>query len=51
VDDAKYLGWIKYAKKGVKVYDVPGDHATILKQPHVKQLAHALQKALDDVMV
>jgi amino acid adenylation domain-containing protein len=47
VNDFKYLGWQKYAKKGVKIYEVPGDHETMLLSPHAKDFAHALQHALD----
>jgi len=47
VDDLKYLGWKKYAQRGVKVYDVPGDHKTMFLEPNVKTLAKALQDALD----
>ena len=47
VDDLKFLGWKKYALRGVRVHDVPGDHATMLLPPHDKTFARALQKALD----
>lgn len=48
VDDFKYLGWNKFAKKGVRVYEVSGDHRTMLLPPHAKKFAHALQEALDN---
>lgn len=48
VDDFKYLGWRKYAKKGVKVFDVPGDHETMLHQPNVIEFGKTLQDALDN---
>ncbi|HEY0666522.1 MAG TPA: amino acid adenylation domain-containing protein, partial [Sphingobacteriaceae bacterium] len=48
VDDFKYLGWNKFAKKGVRVYDVSGDHRTMLLPPHAKKFASALQEALDN---
>ncbi|SMC94665.1 non-ribosomal peptide synthetase [Pedobacter nyackensis] len=48
VDDFKYLGWQKYAKKGVKVFDVPGDHATMLQQPNVSEFGKSLQDALNN---
>lgn len=48
VNDFQYLGWRKYAQKGVKVYDVPGDHKTMLLQPHAQEFARALQQALDN---
>lgn len=49
IDDQKYLGWANYAKKGVQVYDVPGDHKTMFEQPHVKEFAGILQSALDNI--
>jgi amino acid adenylation domain-containing protein len=48
VDDFKYLGWQKFAKKGVKVIDVPGDHATMLQQPNVSEFGKSLQEALNN---
>ncbi|TKC64010.1 amino acid adenylation domain-containing protein [Pedobacter hiemivivus] len=48
VDDFKYLGWNKYAKNGVKVFDVPGDHATMLHQPNVREFGEKLQEALNN---
>jgi thioesterase domain-containing protein/acyl carrier protein len=48
VDDFKFLGWRKYAKKGVKVFDVPGDHETMLHQPNVTEFGRILQDALDN---
>jgi hypothetical protein len=48
VDDFKYLGWQKYAQKGVKVFEVPGDHATMLQQPNVCEFGKTLQNALDN---
>lgn len=48
VDDFKYLGWSKFAKKGVHVYEVAGDHRTMLLPPNAKKFAQALQHALDN---
>ncbi|GAB3899451.1 non-ribosomal peptide synthetase [Spirosoma agri] len=48
VDDNKFLGWKKYALKGVRVHDVPGDHEMMLLPPNDKVFAHVLQKALDN---
>ena len=47
VNDFKYLGWKKYAKKGVVVYEVPGDHKTMLLPPNAMDFARSLQHALD----
>ncbi|MGB4400870.1 MAG: amino acid adenylation domain-containing protein [Daejeonella sp.] len=48
VNDFHYLGWRKYAQKGVKIYEVPGDHKTMLLDPHAREFARALQYALDN---
>lgn len=47
VDDAEFLGWKKYAKKGVELHEVPGDHRSMLLPPNVKEFASILQKSLD----
>ncbi|HLK29657.1 MAG TPA: thioesterase domain-containing protein, partial [Puia sp.] len=48
VDDEKHFGWNKYAKKGVVVYEVPGDHKTMLEMPNAVEFAKCLQQALDN---
>lgn len=48
VDDPKYLGWKDYAKKGVIVNEVPGDHKDMLLPPNDKQFAKILQRVLDE---
>jgi amino acid adenylation domain-containing protein len=47
VEDIKYLGWKKYALKGVRVHDVPGDHQYMLLPPNDREFARTLQRALD----
>jgi thioesterase domain-containing protein len=47
LDDPQYLGWKEYAKKGVEIHDVPGDHKTFLFPPYDKEFAGILQEALD----
>ena len=47
VDDFKFLGWKKYALKGVNVHVVPGDHKTMLQSPNDKELAKAMQNCLN----
>ncbi|MBC3786886.1 non-ribosomal peptide synthetase [Spirosoma utsteinense] len=47
VDDPNYLGWKKYARKGVRVHDVPGDHKQMMLPPNDRHFARALQAALD----
>lgn len=48
VDDLNYLGWGKYALRGVRVHDVPGDHKQMLLPPNDKIFAESLQQALDE---
>jgi len=48
VDDSRYLGWKKYALKGVRVHNVPGDHENMLLPPNDKVFAQTLQRALDN---
>lgn len=33
------LGWAPVAVGGVEVIDIPGDHLTVLEEPHVRELA------------
>lgn len=47
MDDSKFLGWIPYARKGVTVHDIPGEHNTIFAPPNDKQFAKVLQECLD----
>ena len=47
--DFKYLGWKKFALRGVNVHDIPGEHNTIFAPPHDKEFAVELQKCLDRV--
>lgn len=46
LDDNEFLGWKEFAKKGVKILEVPGDHKTFLYPPHDKALAGVLQNAI-----
>lgn len=49
IDDSKYLGWKKFATKGVITHDVPGDHRDMLLAPNDKEFAHILQQLLNEV--
>jgi len=49
IEDAKYLGWKKFAKKGIEIHELPGDHGTILHPPNDAHFAHILQAALDQI--
>jgi len=46
--DKKFLGWRKFALKGVKDYEIPGNHRTILLKPNVQEFGRILQKVLDE---
>ena len=45
--DDSTLGWGQYASTPVEVSDIPGDHLSILKQPHVQVLAKKLAISLE----
>jgi len=47
VNDTAFLGWKNYAKKDVELFEVPGDHLSMLLTPHVEQFALILEKTLD----
>jgi amino acid adenylation domain-containing protein len=49
MSDFKYLGWRKYALKGVNVHDIPGEHNTIFAPPNDVEFAKVLQECLDRV--
>jgi thioesterase domain-containing protein len=42
------LGWERYAAGGVDVREIPGDHYSVLKQPHVLALSEQLKSCLDE---
>lgn len=50
VEYGNLLGWEKYAQKGVELFEVPGDHFSMLLPPHVAYLGATLQKNINDVM-
>jgi amino acid adenylation domain-containing protein len=41
-----HLGWSRLAKGGVDVHFIPGDHSSVLKEPHVQGLAVKLKQCL-----
>ncbi|HEY8931052.1 MAG TPA: non-ribosomal peptide synthetase [Mucilaginibacter sp.] len=49
MDDYEFMGWKKFALKGVNVHDIPGEHNTIFAPPNDKEFAVVLQKCLDRV--
>jgi thioesterase domain-containing protein len=44
-------GWTRVAADGVDVYNVPGDHFTMLRKPHVQALADQLKARLEQAQV
>lgn len=42
-----FLGWGAVATGGVEVYQFPGEHTTILREPHVKLLGEQLKVCLE----
>lgn len=42
-------GWSRYALKGVRVVEVPGNHMVIIRYPYAIGLGKALQRVIDDL--
>jgi len=47
LDDPRFLGWKKYALKGVQIHEIPGDHRTFLKPPNDEKLGKILQNMVN----
>jgi thioesterase domain-containing protein len=45
-DASPTLGWSAFSSQPVTVYDVPGNHFTMLRAPHVQDLASQLRRCL-----
>jgi thioesterase domain-containing protein len=45
--DDEYNGWGPVVTGGIEVIDVPGDHNSLLEEPHVRSLAQSLRLSLD----
>ena len=45
--EPEFLGWKKYALKGVNIHDVPGAHHLIFTPPNGSELGQLLQYCLD----
>ena len=43
------LGWGELAAQGVDIHWVPGDHKTMIREPHVQVLAQQLQTCLEQL--
>ncbi len=49
LDDFEFLGWKPFAKAGIIIHEVPGDHRTILYPENGAELARILQDCLDGI--
>lgn len=49
LDDLEYLGWDKFAKKGVRIHEIDGDHKTFILPPYDKIFASVFQDCLDNL--
>ncbi|GAB4262796.1 MAG: hypothetical protein Kow0080_00460 [Candidatus Promineifilaceae bacterium] len=43
------LGWGRIAEQGVTVYEVPGTHLNMVREPNVQLVARHLQNCLDEI--
>jgi hypothetical protein len=48
--DDPLLGWGRRAALGVRAFDVPGGHSSMLQEPHVEALADRLQSCIDEAL-
>jgi len=48
LDDLEFLGWKPYARHGVVVHDIAGDHKTFLFSPFDKEFGKVLQGVMDE---
>jgi len=47
-EDTEFLGWKKYATRGVEMIEVPGDHLSMLLTPNAEEFAASLQSVIDN---
>lgn len=45
------MGWSDWARDGVEVHIVPGNHANLMYEPHVEVLARKLTECLNAAQV
>ena len=48
--DDPLLGWGRRTTQGVRTYDVPGGHSSMLQEPNVGVLAQQMQSYIDEVL-
>jgi amino acid adenylation domain-containing protein len=44
------LGWVKCSSQPIQTVDIPGDHFSILVEPHIQELTKQLKKCIDNAM-
>ena len=49
VADPKYYGWSKFARKGVRVHNIDGNHLTLFDRVHGEEIAKIVQRRLEEV--
>lgn len=49
LDDPKFLGWKKYALRGVKVHNLSSNHDNMFEPPYNKEIAQVLQQKLNEI--
>lgn len=49
LDDPKFLGWKKFAKKGITVYNVSSAHNDMFESRYIKEIADLLQERLNEI--
>lgn len=45
----RLLGWGRIARDGVEMYEIPGDHMQIVREPSVKLLGELLKKCIEKI--
>ena len=48
MNDFEYLGWKPFAKKGINIHEIPGEHNYIFAPPNDKEFANILQQCLNN---
>jgi FkbH-like protein len=48
--DDPLLGWGKRGTRGVRVFDVPGGHSSMLQEPNVQMLAEQMQAYINEAL-
>jgi amino acid adenylation domain-containing protein len=43
------LDWTRFAKGGLDIHQIPGDHKTMMNEPHIRDLAEKLKSYLDKI--